>query len=184
MDASYAADLGALTSPFTLDTRTTDALASFEQGGKCGARHHHGTGQVDGDRVVPAVVIDVAHRAAVVDPGVGHDDVEAAERAHGLGDGLVRVPGVSGVARHGPSADLRRERFERLGPPPGDDHPAANGSEPARDRGADAGPATADQRHPVGQPHRVTPRSGRHPVSAPYAGSPTGSGDAVVGRRR
>src|SRR5581483_1474527 len=114
--------------------------------------------QVDAEHPFPGAVVDLEQRLQVADPGLGDEDVDAAEPLHA---GLDRSPHV-GASRHvapdrdgtrRPSQLVRGTFRERLVDVEEDD-PRALLDEPPGDRAAHALRGAGDERRPALEPAR------------------------------
>ena len=131
---------------------------SLAHRGEDGFRHEERRGQVDRDRLVPQVeveLVDVEHPLS--DARVVHQDRRRSDLGGTSTDEALHAGGIADVSSHGdrPSAEADHLGCCRLGIglpfPIVDDHVGPGGGEPDRDRSPHPPRRAGHDRHPIGQ---------------------------------
>ena len=135
------------------------ARLGAHHGARGGAHQHEGRGEVDGDDVVPLIVLHHHEQVVLGEAGVVDEDVEPAE----LGDRLVDQLGhlrlvaeVAGADVHA-RAELGGQLLELVDLAPGDGDRRPLLVQRAGDAAADAAGCAGDQRRLVGEIEHVRP---------------------------
>jgi hypothetical protein len=130
------------------------------------ADHAYGTHERDVDRALEVVGVDLEDVTEDRGRGVGHDEVEAAERVHRLLDGAIDRVRVGEIGReeHCVEGVLGARPLERLGRASDEGEARALGGEALGGGEADAGGGARDQDAAAAQPLGGVGGHGRDPI--------------------